>query len=550
MRRRLVIIFWLLLLVPTLLISTALFRLLRQEQVRMAEAVHARAQEGARGIAETIRLTTHGVEQTITQALLVLSRDDLQEQLPGLVWTTDLVSEVFIWSPDQGLLLPVLGEDASPGEKRFAQRYGPLFTGRIPWERRPDAEGEGDVSKRLAGRKGPPARKALGREPGGWMPWVYEEGFFVLGWVQNHPDQLIYGAELNLGGLLEWLVNYFPANVPKEVVFALVDRNGRVLHQAGESAPAPGAEPDVSISLAPSLPFWNLVMYVDADSLVARSGRSFLILGGLLIAIFVVAIILGGGMLMWEANRNMAMAQQKSTFVSNVSHELKTPLTSIRMYAELLKEGRIKDPGKKTHYLQVIVAESQRLTRLVNNVLDFGRLEKGVKQYHVHNVDLPGLLRDVVETQRLRVQKAGMTLENEILQEEAATVRTDPDALEQVVLNLMDNAVKYAGGGRELVVSLKKRGACFHLLVMDRGPGIPVKHRERIFEKFHRVDSSLTSRQPGSGLGLSIARSIMRELDGDITYEPRSAGGSCFVVRIPRTPADSTGHAQEGAAHA
>jgi len=261
-----------------------------------------------------------------------------------------------------------------------------------------------------------------------------------------------------------------------------------------------------------------------------------MILAGLLIAIFIVAIIVGGAMLSWLANRNMMFAQQKATFVSNVSHELKTPITSIRMYAELLKEERVKDPAKKNHYLQVIVSESQRLTRLVNNVLDFGRLEQGKKQYHFRDLDLGEFLRGAVETQRLRVQKAGMVLENEI-PDRSYRIRIDPDAVEQVLVNLMDNAIKYASDGEELIVDLKFRKDHFRLMVFDRGPGIAVRHRERIFHKFHRVDNSLTTRQPGSGLGLSIARSIMRELEGDIFYEPRTGGGSCFVVLIPYRPA-------------
>jgi signal transduction histidine kinase len=283
--------------------------------------------------------------------------------------------------------------------------------------------------------------------------------------------------------------------------------------------------------------------------MTAQSGQSFFLLSVLLLSIFVAAIILGGSLLTWQAHRNMVSAQQKTSFVSNVSHELKTPLTSIRMFAELLQEDRIKDPAKKGHYLKVIVAESQRLTRLVNNVLDFSRLEQGRKQYQLKELELSGYLRYIVETQRLRVQEAGMVLDNKIPEAEY-TVHTDEDAIEQVLLNLLDNAIKYAAEGKELTVDLVAQDDHVKVSVMDRGPGVPAKHRTRIFEKFHRVDSSLTSRHPGSGLGLSIARTIMRDLNGDLLYEPRDGGGSCFSVLIPFRQGNGSHISKKGAASA
>jgi signal transduction histidine kinase len=537
MKHRFVILFWLLLLVPTFLISAYLFQLLRREQVRMAQAVYSTAAERARSIAETIQLTTKGVEQTVTQALLMLPPDDLRVQLFGFVRATDLVSEAFIWSPERGLLFPRPEDGLSAGETRFVERYRDLFSGRVSWQEvsldvggTPPLENSTPYQESLT-------QKMRKKERQGWIPWMHEDRLSLLGWVQpGGPEALVYGVEMNLEWLLAWLVNYFPDHASQAVRFALVDGRGEVLHQTGWAGSEPGAVPDIVLPLAPSLPDWKLVISIMDPALAGKSGQGFMIVAGLLIAIFVVAIILGGGMLSWQANRNMMFAQQKTTFVSNVSHELKTPLTSIRMYAELLKEERVKDPEKKNHYLQVIVSESQRLTRLVNNVLDFGRLEQGKKQYHFRDLDLAEFLRGVVETQRLSVQKAGMVLENEIPLQ-SFRVRTDPDALEQVLLNLLDNAIKYAAAGKELIVDLKSLDDHFRLMVFDRGPGIAVRHRERIFQKFHRVDNSLTSRQPGSGLGLSIARSIMRELEGDICYEPRAGGGSCFVVLIPYRPA-------------
>jgi signal transduction histidine kinase len=541
MNRRYVILYWLLLLVPTFVISAFLFQTLRQERSRIVQAAYDTARDRAQTIAETIRLTTRGVEHTIIQALLLLPADDrLQEMLIGFVRTTDLVNNVFIWSHDAGLLYPVAGEGATVGDKNFVERYRPLFTGHVSWESARDAARQDPLTSSsvtdnslLASLPNPP--QGNGTAPtgtGGWIPWFADNRQSILGWVQREPNGIIYGAQLDLTSLLYWLINYFPDTAPAGMEYALLDGKGEILYQTGTGNIESGLEPHVTVPLSPYLPHWQVATYVLDPPLTEQSGQSFFLLSVLLLAIFVTAIILGGSLLTWQTHRNMVSAQQKTSFVSNVSHELKTPLTSIRMFAELLQEDRIKDPTKKAHYLKVIVAESQRLTRLVNNVLDFSRLEQGRKQYQLKEIEISGYLRYILETQRLRVQEAGMVLDNRIPESEYK-VQSDKDAVEQVLLNLLDNAIKYAAEGEQLTVDLTPRNDQLQVRVMDRGPGVPAKHRSRIFEKFHRVDSSLTSRHPGSGLGLSIARTIMRDINGDLLYEPREGGGSCFTVLIP-----------------
>jgi signal transduction histidine kinase len=350
--------------------------------------------------------------------------------------------------------------------------------------------------------------------------------------VERKPEGVVYGLELEVMTLLSQLVAHFPATAPEGFAYALVDGQGRIVHQTGNAAQEKGKKPALGVSLSPQLPHWQFVVHHTGDRPGAESARAFFILGCLLVAIFVLTVVVGGSMLTRQAHRNMKDALQKTGFVSNVSHELKTPLTTIRMYAELLAEGRIKDPDKRKHYLSVIVAESRRLTRLVNNVLDFSRLEQKRKTYRLEDLDPADCMRELVEAHRLRVQEAGMVLEMDIPHDEVF-VRGDRDALEQVVLNLVDNAIKYASEGGEMTLVLRRHGAHAEIRVMDRGPGIPAPHRSNIFEKFHRMDDSLTARQQGSGLGLNIARRIMRDLGGDVIYEPREGGGSAFIVRMP-----------------
>jgi signal transduction histidine kinase len=202
------------------------------------------------------------------------------------------------------------------------------------------------------------------------------------------------------------------------------------------------------------------------------------------------------------------------------------------MYAELLEEGTIRDEAKRRHYLRVIVAESQRLGRLVGNLLDFSRMEQGRKHYTPEHFDAVEFVDGLLDQQEQRLAEEGLTLTRQ-LPSTGLSVIADRDAVEQVLLNLLDNAVKYAASGGEVRVTVTAEGMTCLIRVADRGPGIPLAHRQRIFDKFHRIDNSLTSRQPGCGLGLSIARQLLLDQGGALRYEPAADGGAIFVIELP-----------------
>jgi two-component system phosphate regulon sensor histidine kinase PhoR len=253
----------------------------------------------------------------------------------------------------------------------------------------------------------------------------------------------------------------------------------------------------------------------------------------LLVGIFVAAILAGGSLLLWQARRSEQEATQKTSFVANVSHEFKTPLTTIRLYSELLEQGRVRDAAQGNEYLRTIGRETQRLARLVNNALDFSRLEQGRKKYAREQVDLAAELGRLLATHAPRVSEAGLVLHSD-LPASPVHVTTDRDAIEQIVLNLIDNACKYAAEGGEVTVALRaRRGGGAEVRVGDRGPGVPAEHRERIFEKFHRVDDALTAEKTGAGLGLSIARQLARGLGGELRYAPRTGAGAEFILELP-----------------
>jgi signal transduction histidine kinase len=264
-----------------------------------------------------------------------------------------------------------------------------------------------------------------------------------------------------------------------------------------------------------------------------RGGAGVFWIGVLLVAIFVAAIVAGGSLLLWQARRSEAEATQKTSFVANVSHEFKTPLTTIRLYSELLEQGRVRDGAQRSEYLRTIGRETQRLARLVNNALDFSRLEQGRKRYAREPLDLGGELTRLLDTHAPRVAEAGLNLQR-ALPAAPLPLTTDRDAVEQIVINLIDNACKYAAAGGELTVAATAgaRGGV-EVRVSDRGPGVPFDQRERIFEKFHRVDDALTAEKTGAGLGLSIARQLARGLGGELSFAPSAGGGADFILILP-----------------
>jgi signal transduction histidine kinase len=242
-----------------------------------------------------------------------------------------------------------------------------------------------------------------------------------------------------------------------------------------------------------------------------------------------------------DLNRQLLLARQKTDFVSNVSHELKTPLTSIRMFSELLAEGRVADAAKQRSYLAIIAAETARLTRLINNVLDFARAERGEKKYRFQQCDLVQLVRELAETYRPHLEAEGFRFEC-VLPDAPVMVNADRDALAQVVLNLLSNAEKYSAERKEILLRVESCDLPLphvELAVLDRGLGVPLGSEQRIFEKFYRAHDSLSSGIQGSGLGLTLARQIARAHGGEVVYQAREGGGSWFSLRLPLQPTTS-----------
>ena len=255
--------------------------------------------------------------------------------------------------------------------------------------------------------------------------------------------------------------------------------------------------------------------------------RNFIILG-ILTGLMVIGLILTKHVV----SKEMALAKLKSDFVSNVSHELRTPLALIRLYAETLELGRITTKEKKQEYYRIVRKESERLSGLINNILDFSRIEAGAKEYEFRETDIADLVRNTLDSYRYQIEQQGFTLKEEI-DETLPVVYVDREAMARALLNLVNNALKYSPEEKFLGVKLYRENGTVKLEVEDRGIGITRREQTKIFEKFYRTGDPLVHNTKGSGLGLSLVRHITNAHGGHVTVESTPGKGSKFTLSLP-----------------
>lgn len=255
--------------------------------------------------------------------------------------------------------------------------------------------------------------------------------------------------------------------------------------------------------------------------------NSFIMLGSL-------SLLLGAGLFLTYRSvaRELALAKLKSDFVSNVSHELRTPLALIRLYAETLEMGRIANAGKQQEYYEIIRKESERLTSLINNILDFSRIESGRKEYTFRETNVADLVRSTLESYRFEIEQNGFKFEQKI-ESDVPPLWVDREAIARSLLNLVNNALKYSANEKYLGIHLYRHSGGVNLEVIDHGIGIPAKEHVKIFEKFYRVGDPLVHNTKGSGLGLSLVCHIVKAHGGEVAVESSPGQGSKFTITLP-----------------
>jgi len=258
----------------------------------------------------------------------------------------------------------------------------------------------------------------------------------------------------------------------------------------------------------------------------------------LVAVVFVVALIIMMHKFIRLVQREVALSRLKSNFVADVSHELKTPLALIRMFSEMLGENRVPTDEKKHEYYGIITRESARLTHMIDNILDFARIDAGRKQYTFQTIDIARVVTATYDAYRFDLDRQGFK-HRLAVNGELPAIQADPDAVSQAVLNLISNAMKYSDDEKELVIELSKetrRGKHGVLISLsDRGIGIKPEDRSHLFDGFFRADDDRVRRRRGAGLGLSLVRSIVEAHGGSIDIESRLVKGSTFRIFLPQS---------------
>jgi signal transduction histidine kinase len=374
---------------------------------------------------------------------------------------------------------------------------------------------------------------AVGDDANGVLSRFVQDELQILFWTRPDPgENWLFGLMFGAAELNELAKGLLPKEPKKGIGLAILNDKTKPISKSPPGFKAKWKRPFVATEIGEFLPHWEVALYLADPGQFTESARLVTLTVTLLITLALAAILAGGYLVALDTRRQLALAQKKTDFVSNVSHELKTPLTSIRMFAELLAEDRVKEPEKRRRYLRIIASESERLARLVNNVLDFARLERKRKNYDMRAADAFPVIQRVWEAESDRLREAGFTLDW-VDGYGPYPVVCDSDALAQILVNLISNAEKYSPDKKEVILRSAIEGEMLAISVLDRGTGVQKGMEKRIFQTFFRGSDSLSSGVQGSGLGLTLSRHMARDQGGDITYEPREGGGSIFTLRIP-----------------
>ena len=317
------------------------------------------------------------------------------------------------------------------------------------------------------------------------------------------------------------------------LALGVLDGQGRILYRSSEPATQHAW---AELSVGHVLPGWRV-------SVGPSAGSPFLSLRRLVALQYValVGLVLMILAALWfairQASEQIQLAEAKTSFLANVSHELKTPLALIRLSGETIELGRVSSDEERLKFLQIIGRECRRLTHMINNVLDFAKIDAGRKDFHFRNTDLRRLVKETVETFEPQLEERHFQVEVTV-PEEMPFIEADPEAITQCLVNLIDNAIKYSQDKRFIRVeaaieSENGQPEMARISVSDQGIGIPAGERRRIFEKFARVDASLVHNVRGSGLGLSLVRNIVEAHNGRIEVKSSLGHGSTFTLLLP-----------------
>jgi signal transduction histidine kinase len=340
-------------------------------------------------------------------------------------------------------------------------------------------------------------------------------------------NERFVAEDLIAGSITRSLNMYHAHTASPALAITVTDENQRVLYS---NASAPNGYLFES-NLDRPFSNWKAQIGLKDTNLDELARNSFLHSAGatLLVLVFLFA---GMALMIRATDREARLAQAKSNFVANVSHELKTPLSLLSLFSEILELGRVNNEEKKTEYYGIIRHESLRLNKVIDNILDFSKIEAGRKTYNFAERDVAEVIENVLSSYRYQIVNSGFDIRTDI-QPDAPPVLIDREALAQAISNLVDNAIKYSRDVKQLSIKMETRGSDLAIEVADHGIGIPRAEQAKIFDKFYRVGNGLVHDVKGSGLGLSLVKHIIEAHHGTISVDSEVGKGTRFTILLP-----------------
>jgi signal transduction histidine kinase len=313
--------------------------------------------------------------------------------------------------------------------------------------------------------------------------------------------------------------------------YRLVDTSGRLVAGVDKTT----GEPFAVEPVGRAFPGWKIQLHFKGKEVFERAA-------GKRIAVYtwtgllVIGLILGSGAVAAKSvSKQVRLNKLKNDFIATVTHELKTPLASMRVLVDTLLEGNYRNPQQVMEYLQLVSKENERLSRLIDNFLTFSRMERNKQAFQMRSVSPASIARTAAQAVQTKLGRAGCQFCTEI-PDELPAVKADHDAMVTVLVNLLDNAYKYSYDEKRITLSVAPENGFVRFSVRDNGVGIPRRALRKIFRRFYQVDRSLSRRAEGCGLGLSIAKFIVDAHQGRITVESKLGQGSAFTVVLPTAP--------------
>jgi signal transduction histidine kinase/tetratricopeptide (TPR) repeat protein len=369
----------------------------------------------------------------------------------------------------------------------------------------------------------------------GRFPLTFDESCFLISYsrLAEGPSAPVFYAGFC------WSLDHVKNRLLPKIAADVEQTLGIKVQLVDASDPVPGSgqasviPKDTLIIAADQFPFpWRYVVSRSDLGSLERAARRENILSGLLLAVLIGLMSFGAFLLARDVTREADSAAQKSRFIDNVSHELKTPLTLIRLYGETLKNQRHLAEDSRREAYEIITGESERLSHMISNVLDMSRIERKVREFNVRTSSIAEAVKATLESYRYHLDKKGFTVREEI-DSGIPPVDFDREAMASVVINLLGNATKFSRETKDVLIRVFRRGDQAVVQVADKGIGMPSQDIGRIFERYYRSRIAANPDAGGSGLGLAIVKHIVEAHGGRIEVESEPGKGSVFSVFLP-----------------